>query len=136
MAQLPHPENLPRKQMMNLITDRPKPAFFDEVDVLPNLAAETAAPAEIGAPEQTNEAEDLTSHGFRVILYNDDHHSIDEVILQLQKATGCNLEKAIDITLEAHTQGRAVCYKGGRSDCQKVCRVLREIRLQCEVDCD
>ena len=97
------------------------------------LMAETiVAPSEIASPEIT----DKTTHGFRVILYNDENHSFDEVILQLQKATGCNLEKAIDIMLEAHTKGRAICYKGGRDDCQKVCRVLREIRLQCEVDCD
>lgn len=92
----------------------------------------TVAPAETIVGETTGQ----TSDGFRVILYNDDAHSFDEVILQLQKATGCTLEKAIDIMLEAHTKGRAVCYKGGRDDCQKVCRVLREIRLQCEVDCD
>ncbi len=90
------------------------------------------APSEINVGETT----DRTSDGFRVLLYNDEHHSMDEVILQLQKATGCNLEKAIDIMIEAHTKGRAVCYKGGRDDCQKVCRILREIRLQCEVDCD
>ena len=97
------------------------------------LSAETVvAPSEIGAPEIT----DQTSDGFRVILYNDEHHSMDEVIFQLQKATGCTMEQAIDIMIEAHTKGRAVCYKGGRADCQKVCRILREIRLQCEVDCD
>ena len=90
------------------------------------------APQEMGVEETT----DQTGDGFRVILYNDEYHSMDEVILQLQKATGCDMEKAIDIMLEAHTKGRAVCYQGGRDDCQKVCRVLREIRLQCEVDCD
>lgn len=112
-------------QMMNLIS---------ATGSLPSLTvAETiVAPAEIGAKETT----DQTSDGYRVILYNDEYHSMDEVIFQLQKATGCTVEKAIDIMLEAHTKGRAVCHKGGRDDCQKVCRVLREIRLQCEVDCD
>jgi ATP-dependent Clp protease adaptor protein ClpS len=100
---------------------------------LPPLLAETVvAPSKIGSEETT----DQTSDGFRVILYNDDFHSFDEVVLQLQKATGCDLEKALDIMLEAHAKGRAVCYKGRRDDCQKVCRILREIRLQCEIDCD
>ncbi len=74
--------------------------------------------------------------GFRVILYNDEHHGMDEVIEQIIKATGCEVDEAIRIMLEAHQKGRAVCFKGSRQKCQKVARVLREIRLQCEVDCD
>jgi ATP-dependent Clp protease adapter protein ClpS len=100
---------------------------------LPPLFAETVvAPSEIGSEETT----DQTGEGFRVILYNDDFHSVDEVVLQLQKATGCDELQATLIMLEAHTKGRAICYKGRRDDCQKVCRILREIKLQCEVDCD
>ncbi len=78
-----------------------------------------------------------TGHGdYRVVLYNDDFHGMDEVALQLQKATGCDLETAISIMLEAHMQGRAVCYRGAREECHRVARILREIRLQVEVDCD
>lgn len=73
---------------------------------------------------------------YRVILYNDDHHSVDEVVLQIQKATGYDLYKATSIMLEAHTKGRAVCFRGERGQCQKVARILRQIRLQVEVDCD
>ncbi len=73
---------------------------------------------------------------YRVILYNDDFHTVDDVIVQLMKATKCDLEKAVQITVEAHRKGRAVCFRGDRGKCQKVARVLREIRLQCEVDCD
>ncbi len=75
-------------------------------------------------------------NNYRVVLYNDDFHSMDEVVEQVVKATSCEIEKAIHITLEAHRKGRAVCYKGARGKCQEVARVLREIRLQCEVDCD
>jgi ATP-dependent Clp protease adapter protein ClpS len=99
------------------------------------IAAETVvAPSEV----ETEIAEETTDNvsGYRAILYNDDFHGMDEVIFQIQKATGYNLERAIEIMLEAHLQGRAICYRGSRDDCQKVCRVLREIRLQCEVDCD
>lgn len=80
--------------------------------------------------------DDESAGGFRVILYNDEIHSVDEVVLQIQKATGCDLEKAIEIMLEAHTRGRAICFRGGREECHRVARVLREIRLQVEVDCD
>ena len=73
---------------------------------------------------------------YRVILYNDEWHSVDEVMVQLIKATQCSPEKAYQITLEVDAKGRGVCYRGNREKCQHVVKVLREIRLQCEVDCD
>jgi ATP-dependent Clp protease adaptor protein ClpS len=69
-----------------------------------------------------------------VILYNDDYHGFDEVILQVQKATGCSLEKAEAITWEAHHSGRAIAYTGTQEECERVAGVLREIRLQVETD--
>ena len=77
-----------------------------------------------------------TGDGFRVILYNDDWHSVDEVVTQVQKATGCSQHKAIEIVLEVDARGRGICYRGDREKCQSVAAILREIRLQCEVDCD
>lgn len=95
-----------------------------------------ANPAEETREELREDAVDDTSGAYRVILYDDDWHGFDEVIVQVQKATGCNIYKATAIMLEAHTKGRAVCYRGTREQCQRVARVLREIRLQVEVDCD
>ena len=69
-----------------------------------------------------------------VIVYNDEWHTYDEVILQLQKATGCSLELATTLTREIDMTGRAVVYKGDRLECRKVAAVLREIRLQVELD--
>ena len=73
---------------------------------------------------------------YRVILYNDDYHDVEEVIGQVMKACECNEERAVEITAQAHFTGRAVCYKGGKNKCHKVAKILREIRLQCEVDSD
>ncbi len=70
---------------------------------------------------------------WRVILYNDDIHTFDEVILQLQKATGCSLERAEQIAWIAHTQGKAVAYEGEFEDCLRVQGVLREIGLITEI---
>nr|BCX00170.1 MAG: ATP-dependent Clp protease adaptor protein ClpS [Bacteroidota bacterium] len=70
---------------------------------------------------------------WRVILYNDDIHTFDEVILQLQKATGCSLERAEQIAWTAHTQGKAVAYEGEFEDCLRVQGVLREIGLITEI---
>ena len=71
---------------------------------------------------------------WRVILYNDDVHSFEEVVLQVQKATGYSLERAESITFEAHSQGRAVAFTGDKEECRRVATVLREIRLQVEID--
>ena len=82
------------------------------------------------------ESTGTTPSGYSVILYNCDCHSFDEVIVQVQKAAGCDLAQAESIVVEAHFRGRAICYRGNRDQCHRCARVLREIRLQCEVDCD
>jgi ATP-dependent Clp protease adapter protein ClpS len=69
-----------------------------------------------------------------VILYNDDVHTFDEVILQVQKATGVSLRTAFEITLEAHTMGRAVCFRGSLQDCERVAAILRQIQLHVEIN--
>lgn len=74
--------------------------------------------------------------GYRVILYNDDAHDMEEVAAQIHKATQYPPLQCWAIMLEAHLKGRAICYKGSREKCHRVTKVLREIRLQCEVDCD
>ena len=79
---------------------------------------------------------DNDSGAYRVILYNDDYHDVEQVIGQVMKACECDEERAVEITAQAHFTGRAVCYKGGKGKCHKVAKVLREIRLQCEVDSD
>jgi len=69
-----------------------------------------------------------------VVLYNDDVHAFEEVVLQVQKATGKALPEAVRITLVAHTRGKSVAFSGTLAECQRVAAVLRGIRLQVEVD--
>jgi ATP-dependent Clp protease adapter protein ClpS len=69
-----------------------------------------------------------------VILYNCDCHTFNEVILQMQKATGCSLERAEQVANEVHNSGRAIAFAGSHEDCERVARVLREIKLQVETD--
>ena len=70
---------------------------------------------------------------WQVILYNDDIHSFEEVILQVQKATGCSLLEATQITTEAHFKGKAVAFTGEFVNCNKVAGTLREIGLVAEI---
>ncbi|MFQ5863766.1 MAG: ATP-dependent Clp protease adaptor ClpS [bacterium] len=83
--------------------------------------------------EKTTEKKPKVSKPWKVILYNDDIHTFNEVILQVQKATGCSVLEATRITMEAHFTGKAVAYKGGFEECYRVAGVLREIGLVVEI---
>ena len=78
--------------------------------------------------------DELLERLWSVIVYNDDWHTFDEVIFQLQKATGCTHDKAAHIANEVHTRGRAIAFRGEKERCQRVATILREIRLQVELD--
>lgn len=71
---------------------------------------------------------------WKVVLYNDDIHTFDEVILQLQKAIGCSAQRAENIAFEAHHRGKAVAYSGEFNECFRVMGVLREIQLVVEIE--
>jgi len=81
--------------------------------------------------EQSDTAEEVaTVRPWNVILFNDTVHSFDEVIVQIQKATGCNLERATRITWTAHTEGQAVAFSGPFERCEIVAAKLQEIQLR------
>jgi len=69
----------------------------------------------------------------RVILYNDDIHTFDEVALQLMKAVGCSWNEAEAIAFEVDSRGHAIAFEGDFSDCLRVSGVLEEIALHTEV---
>lgn len=94
------------------------------------------APQVLETPDVKIEKEEKTKPDlpWNVILYNDDVHSFDEVVLQVQKATGAPPARAYDVTMEAHTKGRAVCYTGPLERCEHVAAVLRQIRLTAEIE--
>jgi ATP-dependent Clp protease adapter protein ClpS len=47
-------------------------------------------------------------------LHNDDHHSFEFVIAVLRKALGFEEAKAIQLTSQAHTSGRAIVWTGAK----------------------
>ncbi|HHL73374.1 MAG TPA: ATP-dependent Clp protease adaptor ClpS [Bacteroidetes bacterium] len=96
--------------------------------------------AEKETPDQDEDVlsdEDIDSkldEPWKVILFNDDVHTFDEVILQLCKATGCSTQQAEKIALEAHFRGKARAYSGSFAECYKVAGILREIQLVVEIE--
>jgi ATP-dependent Clp protease adaptor protein ClpS len=77
-----------------------------------------------------------TAKPARVILYTDDWHTFDDVITQVVKARACDAAAAEVHAWRVHTEGRSLVFHGPRADCERVAGVLREIRLQVEVDWD
>lgn len=69
----------------------------------------------------------------KVILYNDDDHTFDEVILQLMKATGCSMSHGEQLAFEVDSYGLACVFEGEMPDCLRVSTVLEEISLHTEV---
>ena len=80
------------------------------------------------------EEDTITGLGSRVILFNDDLHSFEEVISQIVKAIKCSFEEARDKTFEVHTKGKAVVYSGELADCLRVSGVLEEILLHTQIE--
>ncbi len=70
----------------------------------------------------------------RVVLFNDDWHTFEEVITQLIKATKCSFDEAREKTFEVHTNGKSVVFSGPLNDCLKVSSVLEEIALHTQVE--
>jgi ATP-dependent Clp protease adaptor protein ClpS len=69
----------------------------------------------------------------KVVLYNDEWHSFDEVILQIQKATNCPFDTARSLTFEVHVKGKAIVFTGAISVCLKVSSILEEIALHTQI---
>jgi len=70
----------------------------------------------------------------RVILFNDEWHTFDEVIEQIMIATSCSYEHAERCTLEVHHTGKAVVFHGELDACLRVSAVLEEIALHTQLE--
>lgn len=87
------------------------------------------------APEvlvDTDEEEEVTTP-WKLILYDDDIHTFDEVINQLIKALNCSKTKAEELTYKVHYDGKAVVFEGSFEECLKINSVLQEIQLITEI---
>ena len=94
------------------------------------VRADTATPG-VEAVETT---ETRLQEPWRVILYDDDIHTFEEVILQLMKAIGCTAEQGYRHAVTVDSEGKDCVYQGEFFDCLRVQGVLREIQLVTEIE--
>lgn len=78
--------------------------------------------------------EEDSSEGYKVILYNDEFHSFDQVIAQLMIATRCDREMAEAIAYRAHSNGTAIVVITDKPEADKVAGILRRIALKVAVE--
>jgi len=92
----------------------------------------TALPEiEIHKSEQNSGTELLDA--YRVVLFNDEVHTFDQVITQLMKAIRCSRHKAEKHTWEVHTRGRSIVFAGDMLICLRISSILEEIALKTEI---
>jgi ATP-dependent Clp protease adaptor protein ClpS len=84
--------------------------------------------------QQETEQEVAAQEPARVILFNDEVHTFEEVIAQLMKAIKCTVAKAEALTLEVHQHGKAVVYSGEVIKCMEVSHILEEIELMTQIE--
>lgn len=70
---------------------------------------------------------------WRLILYNDDIHTFDEVIAQLIKAIKCSPHRAEEIAFRVHYEGKALVFEGAFEECLRINSILMEIQLVTEI---
>lgn len=70
----------------------------------------------------------------KVLLFNDEWHTFDEVINQIIKAIHCNYQHAELLTIEVHQNGKALVFSGALQECLKVSGILEEIKLNTQIE--
>jgi ATP-dependent Clp protease adaptor protein ClpS len=84
--------------------------------------------------EPVSSDEVLIQDPAKVVLFNDDVHTFEEVITQLIKATRCTEAHAEALAWEVHTRGKAVVFTGELPRCMEVSGILEEIQLMTQIE--
>ena len=85
-------------------------------------------------PVEEKDEDTVTQEPAKVILFNDEVHTFDEVIGQLIKAIHCDSTRAEAIAWEVHTTGKSMVYEGPMTECLKVSHILEEIDLHTQIE--
>lgn len=112
---------------------RTSDTLFDVYAADPKREPEKPETEVLELEEEKSKEEEEEKSPWRVILYDDDIHTFDEVIEQLIKALNCSSSHAEKLTYKVHNEGKAVVFEGSFEECFKVNGVLKEIELITEI---
>jgi ATP-dependent Clp protease adaptor protein ClpS len=77
-----------------------------------SVTTESSLPEVTVRPREKEKKQTQRLPPYHVILENDDHHTFEFVVESLQKALSYSQERAYQLTMQAHTAGRAVVWTG------------------------
>jgi len=83
--------------------------------------------------EKNLESTDIDSPELRSLILYNSQHLWNDVVNQLQKATGYELIRCEQIAMIAHTKGKATVKSGSYNELSPVNNVLKEINLITEI---
>lgn len=70
----------------------------------------------------------------KVVLFNDDFHTFQQVIIQVIKACDYSVQRAEQIAMLVHYKGKATVITSDYQTCSEVAAVLQEIDLLVEIE--
>ena len=76
------------------------------------MATSTPLPDVLPDTDTDTETRTRRQPPYAVILHNDDANGMDFVVLVLRKVFGYEVEKCVELMLEAHEKGRSVVWVG------------------------
>ena len=84
--------------------------------------------------DQLDDAEVAIQLPAKVILFNDEVHTFEEVIGQLIKAIRCDSKRAETMAWEVHSTGKCVVFVGEMEQCVVISAILEEIELMTQIE--
>jgi ATP-dependent Clp protease adapter protein ClpS len=85
-------------------------------------------------PDLFDETSQSSLDEYVVIVFNNEVNTWNEVILILQKATGCSLEEAEMETWEIDNTGRSVVHHGDQAECERAAAIIATIGIRVAVE--
>ena len=63
---------------------------------------------------------------WRVVLFNDQVHTMHEVVMLLMTATGLSVERCVNVMMEAHVAGRAEVIRTSENRATRIVEILTQ----------
>jgi ATP-dependent Clp protease adaptor protein ClpS len=84
--------------------------------------------------DEAEQTETRWDQPWRLILFNDNDHSFDDVIYQLMIALPCTWDEATKFAETAHTTGKCCVKEDSFEACFKSNTILKEIELITQIE--
>lgn len=88
----------------------------------------------VDVPKDTDRTGGRNTFGWKVILFNCNCHSFEDVILALVTVIHCSQKKGFDIAMSVHNNGKAVVFEGHKEQCELKAETLKDAGLRVNME--